>query len=476
MKINILTSQRRDFGGGQHPSSGFGAGLALLLCLVGAKTAPACSDYGGGLTLFARQAVSAEAEVAKAAIATLRKAGPDGLRALQETHAALLTNWRSGQADNSPEWARVRHAMDAVGQQKDCHASGLYWHTDLEQAKVAARASGKPILSLRLLGQLDEELSCANSRFFRTTLYANRDVAGTLNSNFVLHWESVRPVPKVKVDFGDGRELQTTVTGNSIHYVLSEDGAPIDALPGLYSATAFQCGLLVAGNAAKNYARLPAAERPAYLRDYHRSQLALLATRWEADLKSVGAAPVSALAGIRRITNAAPTAALACQLTVLKTGAERPFLQSITIGAYPDAAQLDGMMNPDMWRRLGMLYAQIGRSPADTRLIREKLPNAREAGRLTLAKSAAETPVLDVFENLRRSIGEDTARNEYQLHRRIREWFVAARHAPDLKDLNGRVYADLFLTPDSDPWLGLLAPDAFNAIENGGIKRSAVLR
>ena len=71
-------------------------------------------------------------------------------------------------------------ALDAVGQQRDCYASQLYWFTDLEQAKAAAKASGKPILSLRLLGRLDEEFSCANSRFFRTALYANGEVSKVL--------------------------------------------------------------------------------------------------------------------------------------------------------------------------------------------------------------------------------------------------------------------------------------------------------
>jgi hypothetical protein len=37
--------------------------------------------------------------------------------------------------------------------------------------------------------------------------------------------------------------------------------------------------------------------------------------------------------------------------------------------------------------------------------------------------------------------------------------------------LNERVYAQLFLTPGSDPWLGLLSPDVYTALEGGGISR-----
>src|SRR5205085_7822551 len=112
-------------------------------------------------------------------------------------------------------------------------------YTDLTAAKRAAVESGKPILSLRLLGTLDSEFSCANSRFFRTVLYANAEVSKVLSERFVLHWQSVRPVPKVTIDFGDGRVVERTITGNSIHYVLSADGRVIDGIPGLFGPAAF---------------------------------------------------------------------------------------------------------------------------------------------------------------------------------------------------------------------------------------------
>jgi hypothetical protein len=33
---------------------------------------------------------------------------------------------------------------------------------------------------------------------------------------------------------------------------------------------------------------------------------------------------------------------------------------------------------------------------------------------------------------------------------------------------NERVYAELFLTPGSDPWLGLVSPDTYLALTPGG--------
>ncbi len=56
-----------------------------------------------------------------------------------------------------------------------------------------------------------------------------------LNSRFVPVWESIRPVPKVTIDFGDGRTLKRTLTGNTLFSVLLPDGRMVDAFPGVYT-------------------------------------------------------------------------------------------------------------------------------------------------------------------------------------------------------------------------------------------------
>src|SRR5262245_24827359 len=209
--------------------------LAALLLI--ATSAFPCGSYFTEIDLkkHAQRAVSENSAEAAPAITVLRAKGAAGLAAFLAVHqeeiqrhvtppiSPLQTN---GTID--ARWERLRKALDTIGGQRDCAASRLFWHTDLAKAKAAAHASGKPILSLRLLGRLDEELSCANSRFFRTALYANEEVSLALREHFVLHWESVRPVPKITIDFGDGRKLERTITGNSIHYVLNADGRPIE--------------------------------------------------------------------------------------------------------------------------------------------------------------------------------------------------------------------------------------------------------
>ena len=144
----------------------------------------------------------------------------------------------------------------------------LTWFTDLPAAVAEARRSQRPILSLRLLGRLDEELSCANSRFFKKLLYPEPRINRVLRERFVLHWESVRPVPIVTIDFGGGNKLVRTLTGNSCHLVLDPFGRPADALPGLFSADVFlqllargaMFGLADRGKLARMHA--DARERP----------------------------------------------------------------------------------------------------------------------------------------------------------------------------------------------------------------------
>src|SRR5881394_3381367 len=113
---------------------------------------------------------------------------------------------------------------------------GLHWFTELPAAIAEAQRTKRPILSLRVLGRLPDELTCANSRFFKAMLYPDPRINAVMRERFVLHWQSVRPVPIVTIDFGGGKKLVKTLTGNSAHVVLDMYGRPADALPGLFSA------------------------------------------------------------------------------------------------------------------------------------------------------------------------------------------------------------------------------------------------
>ena len=212
-------------------------------------------------------------------VTKLRTQGQTGLQTFLKSHINNLT---------SPPKPQIKTALDQLCQQRDCYASKLYWYTDLEQAKTAAKLSGKPILSLRLLGRLDTDLSCANSRFFRVALYPNTEISQELRDKFILHWQSVRPVPKVTIDFGDGRKLERTITGNSIHYILDSSGRPIDAIPGLYGPKAFLKQLQQGEVIAKILSNQNGEKYNLLLQQYHLHRLDDIQNQWRTDLSKLG--------------------------------------------------------------------------------------------------------------------------------------------------------------------------------------------
>jgi hypothetical protein len=442
------------------------AGIAVIPAFCFIQTPPNALDKP--LSTLAREAVSDDQTIAANAIQRLRAAGPAGLDALFEAH----TNAIQPSATDDKRWIRVHDALDAVGQQRDCYASHLYWYTDLEQAKAAARASGKPILSLRLLGNLNEEYSCANSRFFRTTLYANADVSRVLREQFILHWQSVRPVPRITIDFGEGRKLERTITGNSIHYILDSEGRIVDALPGLYGSVAFLKGLEQARETAMRVAKLSDSERTPVLNQYHAEALQNVRQEWQRDRAKLGlATPGVGLVNLSSLK--IPTAEIAAARTYSKTAVEAPLLR----GMATDASSLEslaGLNSDSEWNAIAALHLDDVRLDSGAfRLIEKKEPAAEDAVRLARSKALIETPMMRMVWNLERSIAEDTVRNEYLFHARIHEWLSNGPSEP-LDTFNKKVYAELFLTPDSDPWLGLAPADVFSALDRGGLSQATV--
>lgn len=74
-------------------------------------------------------------------------------------------------------------------------------------------------------------------------LFSNKAVANVINENFVAGWENVRNVPKVTIDFGDGRTLKRTLNGNIATYLCTPDGRVFDIIPGLYDAPTYMARL-----------------------------------------------------------------------------------------------------------------------------------------------------------------------------------------------------------------------------------------
>ena len=439
--------------------SSFSGSLLLLFVLVTAQTLYAKTTP----ETLARQARSADVSESASAIAGLRELGPAGLYALRQVYAEEINQQIANPLlAATPEWQRLSLALDAVSQQKDSYLSGLYWYTDFGKAKAAARATGKPILSLRLLGKLNEEFSCANSRFFRTILYSNEEVASTLREKFVLHWQSVRPAPRVTIDFGDGRKLERTLTGNSIHYILDSDGHPLDALPGLYGPAAFLRSLAQVEDAFKNSNKSSNDSVTPAISGYPLARLNAINVAWLSDIQKTGGKTPD---GIRVVQNqsGAPTAIEVAALAMTKRVTEFSILRSMIAGG----EALGAVTDEATWKRIALLH--LADAQLDARsigLIQRQTQKALMADGAEKANKA----LAGLVQKLQMNVALDTVRNEYLLHNKLYGWLTGDQRRSNVDVLNKKVYAELFLTPASDPWLGLYSPETYVALEGGGVR------
>jgi hypothetical protein len=70
-------------------------------------------------------------------------------------------------------------------------------------------------------------------------LFSRADVAQTINRFFEPAWEMVRPVPVVRIDFGNNQVVTRTLHGNIATSVCTAEGEVLDILPGIYTPQAY---------------------------------------------------------------------------------------------------------------------------------------------------------------------------------------------------------------------------------------------
>ena len=341
--------------------------------------------------------------------------------------------------------------LDALCAQKDCEFSHLFWYTDFEQAKQAAQRTGRPILALHLLGKLSDEHSCANSRYFRSVLYADDGVKQALRDDFILYWKSVREVPLISIDFGDGRKLERTITGNSIHYVLDLDGQVVDAIPGLYGPDRF---LSIIQGARTVALGLPKQQlnREFILRKFHEAQSRWIRRRWSDQLGDPLRLATLKDASAASSKNGTGSGAIRASFKALtKALSEERLFERL---GYPMVDQLKSITSDADWHTLA------SRPLNEVRL---------SDGSLALIKkqNAAISDIQSLVKNLEKSIALDQVRNEYLIQSTIHAW-LESEPAPELNQLNERVYRELFLTPLNDPWMGLLQNEVYFALPSNG--------
>lgn len=424
--------------------------VSLFVFLTGSATPD-------GLESLARTTLDGSPAEAAEAIAGLRQAGPAGMEAMLAV---------AGSGDS----------LDRVCGVRDCADLRLFWYTDLEAAKAAARAADKPILSLRLMGRLDEELSCANSRFFRTVFYKNAEINELLRERYILHWRSVRPVPKVTIDFGDGNRLERTLTGNSIHYVLDSRGRLLEALPGLSGPAAFKSALVEAEQVSSRAARqLDDAQLASSMTARRQSQLNARVSAFRRELAALSSPVPRPQPEVARAVAPAPEARPVTVETLEKIPTARDPWEVLrkTPGVLTDRINVGGIESGSkMASEAPMLQALTGVSDDAIRglaqLRRPRIHLDAQSRAFLLRKHGVTDPeeskrLVDAFEA---TVALDEVINEYRTGPAILQKLIDPdkRHGSDLEAFNLWVYEEVFRTPVSDPWLGLAPEDVYAAL------------
>ncbi len=398
----------------------------LALALVGLVAAPGPAPDPDVPTL-AKAALAGDPD----ALPRLRALGQPGLDALVKLRRELSSVppiFVGPQTETVKAWEAL---VDGVARQRYASASGLYWYTDLAAAKAEAKRQHKPILSLRLLGQLDSDFSCANSRFFRTILYPDPAIAQALHDGWILHWESVREVPKITIDFGDGRVLTRTITGNSLHYAMTADGEVTEVMPGMVGPRTFLGWLETAAGVTRDVAALPRAKRSRAIRAHLEADREARLTAWTLALRRIGV-------NVERAHGA------------LVAATDEPTLERLAalkgaISISPEAQALVGAMMPRSLVRL---------------LAVEAMP-------LAVGKSSVESPMLRQLGPVEGTLAKDEVQNELVMKLRLLTILLAGSDrttAMGVPALTQAIYAEAFLTPLDDPWMGLAPPDVFTGL------------
>jgi hypothetical protein len=367
--------------------------------------------------------------------------------------ASLLAQYT--RAPEGPAKDALAARVDAAAHQKYATVSGLYWYTDLAAAQDAAREQKRPILHLRMLGRLDEDRSCANSRFFRAMLYANAEVSRLLRDRFVLVWTSERAVPTITIDFGDGRKLEQTTTGNSAHYVMDADGIILDVLPGLYAPVAFRRALTHSLALADKVRDASDAERAKAIVDFHRAESAAATNAWE---KTAAA----------RIDPAESALARAQMATVSKAAVEVRTLRSFTADLPPDVFPVDRIAQ---WAQTARTFYGIDRRAKPVAVLDEQslglVVRLHDAVPSELRGIPAARDVM--LQRLTEHVLADTAIDQLRLRPQISREIVRRGGTVDFATLNAWTYAIVFQTPASDPWLGLVPRTDFTGLPGDGV-------
>src|SRR5205823_9148024 len=128
-----------------------------------------------------------------------------------------------------------------------------------------------------------------------------------------------------------------------------------------------------------------------------------------------------------------------------------------------DADSLKAITDEATWTRIAWRHIE------EARLDQQSISLITRQMQGLWATDRPEVKTLNLVQRLQQNIALDTVRNEYILHTKLHAWLGSGLAPNEVNTLNERVYAELFLTPKSDPWLGLFSEDTYVGLESGGV-------
>jgi len=223
-------------------------------------------------------------------------------------------------------------------------------------------------------------------------LLSDASIQETLQERYVLCWQSIRPVPKVTIDFGEGKVLERTLKGNTAFYLCRADGRVVDVFPGVYTPADFLREL----EAADPLVRRSDAE----VLEWHRAK-----------------SPQPVAGGPSRA------------ITMSKMVVESPVLEALDAGGHPGAEGGDSS-----FARYAASLHDMSDAPRSRREVAARIP----AGPGTPGD---------------RMVAEDSRRNVRFVRPGVH--LLLSEGLPLVAECRAAVFKDLLGVPLDDPYLGL---------------------
>ena len=184
---------------------------------------------------------------------------------------------------------------------------------------------------------------------------------------------------------------------------------------------------------------------------YYGDRQTKIALAWRADTKQFGNANTDRL---RILPSQESDAVRTGPAAATKMGTERTFVRSITTAS----EALGRLTDEQAWRIIaGLHFSDALLDGRSIQLIRWQ------------NRSLDTSQTARLIGRFQENIALDAVRNEYIMRPVIYGFMMTETYRADLEKLNEIVYSKLFYTSGSDQWLGLISPDMYTALDNGGV-------